>query len=181
MGKGQLAGMTKLVYTEFGVGDNFINDIQYKSQANYYTIGIDKTQSSQYLKYKQFVDQYIVGDWCNDYNIPQADEWGCRSCFEHIHPDLIDQSIHGIISKIKSHSQGYVHIDLTDHHSGFEHYKDPNYWNGYYINTIKHLEWEEIFSKYFTYDVDYSRKLQYLEHNQEHPRCINFHNVRIKP
>src|SRR6056300_1619619 len=111
--------MKQKIFIDFGIGNNFNKSIKAKSLQDYYTIAIDKRRYNEYNEYKTFVDQYIIGDWREEYDIPLADEWICTSCFEHISPNEVESSIQGIIKKVKPRSQGKFFVDLTDHKGGF--------------------------------------------------------------
>ena len=176
--------MKQKVFIEFGVGNDF-KDIKEKALYDYYTITIDKRPASKnYKKNSDFVDQYIIGDWNDDYDIPKADEWCCISCFEHILPEEIDKSINGIIKKIKHDSIGKIHVDLTDHLGGFNHYDDQLYkekkYNSRYVNRIKYNEWKNIFCKYFTfkeYSHYFEDKITIVD--SIHPRGITLIDVKL--
>ena len=168
--------MKQKIFIDFGIGNNFNKSIKAKSLQDYYTIAIDKRRYNEYNEYKTFVDQYIIGDWREEYDIPLADEWICTSCFEHISPNEVESSIQGIIKKVKPRSQGRFFVDLTDHEGGFKHYdgwKHP--WS--YLNTIKHDEWYKIFRKYFLFDFE---KHYLIKNNELLPSGIQLLNVKVK-
>jgi len=175
-----MSNMGQKVFIEFGVGNLFDTFTKIKALSNYYTITIDKKYSKLFPKNEHLVDKYIVGDWREDYDIPLADEWVCVACFEHIKPNEVDDCIQGIIKKIKKDSIGHLHIDLTDHQGGFDHYnpilyKEKNY-NSAYLNTISNTEWYKIFENYFNFE--YVEK--YFENTSEYVKCINFNNMKVK-
>lgn len=183
MDKGLLE-MIKKVFMDFGVGKNF-HKVKHYALKNYYIIVIDK-KSGTYDEYdevyninKHFVDKRIIGDWNNDYDIPKIDVWSCTSCFEHIIPENVEASIHGIIKKIKKNSTGTLSIDLSDHLGGFNHYDDNLYkskkYNSSYLNRIKCLEWKNIFFKYFIFDYTEN----FFEDNISNPRNIVFSKMRL--
>lgn len=172
--------MKQKVFIEFGVGNLFDTYTKIKALSNYFTITIDKKYSENYTKNEHFVDKYIVGDWRDQFDIPLADEWVCVSCFEHITPNDIDSCIKGILKKIKKNSVGHLHIDLTDHKGGFDHYEPILYqqkkYNSSYLNTIKSKEWRKIFENYFVFDYNE----MYFKNNLQFAKCINFNNVKVK-
>ena len=172
------------VYLEFGVGNNFDLVLVDKSLRGYYTITIDKKKSPILNQYKHYIDEYIVGDWNDEHDIQLADEWSCISCFEHIEPEMVDESIQGIIRKVKKDSIGYVHIDLSDHHGGFKHYEDMSKFieeTGYagIKNVFSHKKWLTIFEKYFILNKD-DVSIEYFDGNDLHPKSIGMYNLKVK-
>tara|TARA_Y100001963_G_C6706702_1_gene412241 strand:+ start:268 stop:780 length:513 start_codon:yes stop_codon:yes gene_type:complete len=165
----------KKVFIDFGPGDNGTKLKEYKERG-FYTIAFDGYTTF----HEDLADRSIESLFSKDIKVKKADEWVCSSVLEHIEPDEIKDSLKGIIKKIKKNSIGKIHIDLTDHNGSFEHYKDDNIlmwdlgWD--YINTIKHVEWIQILSEFFTFET----KLLFFKEGDEFPRAIKFLEVKVK-
>lgn len=114
----------------------------------------------------KFYDCYIQDDIRNNIDILEpADVWRCVSTLEHVYDEEVEDFMKGLLAKIQPWSNGYLHIDLTDHRKYppdpddcFYHYENEEwgrskgkYYTGLYLNRIRKKEWVDMLSQWFTY------------------------------
>lgn len=151
---------------QFGLISPLINDPEWKIWAcdcKYYT-----DSELQAIKESDWVEELIHESICVDWpNVPLIDKWDSVSVMEHVKADEAELFITKLRSKVTNNSEGYVHIDLSDHYNNqftnTEKLKDSewaiNYFEkndkkyGMYLNRISAQEWIEYFSKHFEFRI----------------------------
>ena len=138
----------------------FINDPNSKIWANdncYYS-----EKELEQIKNSDFIDEFIHESVCTDWpNAPLFDNWECCSVMEHVKADEAQLFIEKLHSKVAKGSEGWVHIDLSDHYGGTEKLSDNEFAAVYcekndnkspmYLNRIGADQWLAYFSHFFTF------------------------------
>lgn len=118
----------------------------------------------QAIKESDWIEEFIHESICVDWpDVPLIDKWDCVSVMEHVKADEAESFVTKLRSKVTNDSEGYVHIDLSDHCGSTKKLKDREWARRYfeknderydmYLNRISGNEWIEYFSKHFEFKI----------------------------